>query len=118
MLLYYEKDMHKLPLDTPPKVSAKISEVLKTLDDNYGTTSADRNNYGGCVLYAPIGTEYISKLAEFHIDMETTVSEFTEVVTTDHGKYFYILFQISSDFGIGLIVHVDDMPDTFTHHFS
>jgi len=110
MLLYYERDINLLPLDTPPELQIKIAETLKVLDEHHGSDRAT-NDYGGCVIYVPKGEEYTEQLEQFHIDVEATVEFATSIQTSQGEEYIYALFQISSDYGVSIIMHKDDTPN-------
>lgn len=83
----------------PKEVVSKMKEQLSILDEAYGKNRSVIENSGGYIQVIENVSEWNAFLVEEQI--EENLYEFVETI---NNEYVYIVYVISSDFSIGVIV--------------
>lgn len=80
------------------KISSRMAETLKILDDNYGVNRDYIKDLGGFLIWIDNKNDWneIKELFHLKIGME----EYTESFEMSNGIVKEMLFQISSDYGV------------------
>ena len=88
----------------PSEVVNVIREAVTILDTEYGKNRDVDSGYGGYVLVIDNEGE-LKRLQDFHMDLETVIPEYVDVVTCDYGQVFAsCLILKGNDFGVLLVM--------------
>jgi hypothetical protein len=99
------KDIDKIS-DISNDEKAVIHKFANILTSMYGSDRDIDNDYGGYILFATKGTTNEEIKAVF--DYEANLVEYTEL---HEGNICAAIYITSTEFGVVLIIHLDDAPD-------
>jgi hypothetical protein len=102
----------------PKLIKMVIDEQLDILDTEYG---ADRDQYssdGGYVVIVE-SEEDLREIEERHGvyingEEEPSIAEYVEELVTDNNTYLQMLFLLSNDYGLVVIIEKDKLPKDST----
>ena len=100
------KDVDKIP-NLEENIRSILLEKANILTTEYGEDRNVDHDYGGYILYATKGTAFEEIKAVF--DYKEYTPEFTETFEPDISATTYIT---STEFGVVLIIHIDDATDS------
>lgn len=86
-------------LELPHEVGLKIQEIINILDEAYGTSRNILKELGGFVQVLKSISEWKQFLKDNNIDKE--LYEFVEDID---GQYVYLLYVVSADYSIAIII--------------
>ena len=96
-----------LGLDAP--VRKALLRYTKILSDEYGENRDVDKDYGGYVLYVPVGTP-ITELKEI-FDFTAYHPEFIERIKHSNPSMCVAIYIVSCEYGIAIIMSETDIPD-------
>lgn len=86
----------------PQEVQNTIQEIIEVLDECYGSNRNVTTDLGGIVAILESEEDLTKVQHTYHLDLE--LYEFVEPIVTEGNKqYFYVLYQISSDYAVAVI---------------
>ncbi len=98
------KELEKIKDKLPTEIVTKCLEVVNILDDSYGSDRDVDTDMGGFVAIIE-NLEDINILAtDNYLDLTEDVVEDIEIITIEDKTYISILYMLSSDYGINVIV--------------
>ncbi len=103
------KQFEELKKELPQEVKNECLNLLEILEENYGEDRDVEVDLGGFVAILE-SKEDFEELIENNLDVLTEIAEDIAVFNTENAKYFMVLYLLSSDFAISIIVekeHVD-----------
>ena len=106
--ILHKPDLVYLPRDTPLEVKAIITELINTLDSEYG---ADRKltDDGGYVLYLTKNDNIEEALKEIDIDLGKNAPEYMDII----GEYISVLFLFNNEYGVNVFMPKKVAPQSW-----
>ncbi len=98
------KELEKIKNKLPTEIATKCLEVVNILDEEYGDDRNVDSDMGGFVAIIE-NLEDINILAtDNYLDLMEDVAEDIEIIAIEDKTYISILYMLSSDYGINVIV--------------
>jgi len=116
-ILIHENDISQLPDTTPPEVISKIAEILKGLDENYGSGRKLLDD-GGFVAYTTDRQEAMVALPkQTGLKIGISTPEFVEVIETATESYLNVLNLTNNEYAITAILPKSIAPKSLLNDF-
>ena len=93
-----------------------LLKYARILTEEYGSERNVDNDYGGYVLYVPLGTPYQELKAMF--DYTDYSPEYVEYIEHSEPTMCVAVYITSSDYGVVIVMSLNDMPDEIRKHLD
>ncbi len=104
------KDLYKIQHTLPIEIYNKCLEIVDILDDSYGEDRNIDSDLGGFIAIIEDVNE-LEILRDIHyLDVYRDIVEYIEEITDKDITYYSILYMLSSDYGINIIVKENLLP--------
>ncbi len=105
-----KKDLNKIINILPSKIYSKCIELITVLDNEYGIKRTIDTDMGGSIAIIE-NIKDLEILKDTHyLDVYRDIVEYIEEITDKDITYYSILYMLSSDYGINIVVKENLLP--------